>query len=493
MATDLTATDVDRLARLDATAQAALVRDGELTAAELVTAAITRVETLNPTLNAVVTTAFEEALAAVARGTPGGPFGGVPYLLKDLVAEAAGMRFCEGSVFLRDNVSTLDSELVVRLRRADLVILGKTNTCEFGMAPTAEPRLFGATRNPWDLDRTPGGSSGGSAAAVAAGMVPMAHANDLGGSIRIPASCCGLFGLKPTRARNPLGPLFGDAFTGWGTEHAVTRSVRDSAALLDATSGPAPGDPYPAPPPAGAYADEVGRPPGRLRIGFSTRPADGRELHPDCRAAAEDAAALCESLGHEVVERDLTELTPEVSSAIGLMYDVGAAWIVRYWARLLGREPEPHELEPFTRVLVRHGERFSGAEVLMAVMDLQAFSRRVAAAFEELDVWLWPTLAQPPLPLGVVVSTEEDPWRGNQQAGGFVAFPLVVANITGHPAMSVPLHWSPDGLPLGAHFMGRFGDEATLFRLAGQLEQARPWVDRWPPVPAGPVTSRADR
>ena len=217
----------------------------------------------DPTLNAVVTTAFEQALAVTPQD---GPFTGVPYLLKDPVVEAAGMRFCEGSRFLRDNVSSVDSELVARLRRAGLMILGKTSTCEFGMAPTAEPVLFGPTRNPWDTSRTTGGSSGGSAAAVASAMVPMAHANDAGGSIRIPASCCGLFGLKPTRARNPMGPLYGDAFGGWAVEHAVTRSVRDSAALLDAKSGPSPGDPYPAPVPAGPFADEVGRSPGRLRI-----------------------------------------------------------------------------------------------------------------------------------------------------------------------------------------------------------------------------------
>lgn len=484
MGTDLTDSDLDRIGALDATAQAALVRGGELTAEELVAGAIARIERLNPALNAVVTTAYDQALATVAHGTPDGPFGGVPYLLKDLVAEAAGMRFCEGSRFLRANVSTVDSELVVRLRRAGLVILGKTNTCEFGMAPTAEPRLFGATRNPWDPTRSPGGSSGGAAAAVAAGMVPMAHANDVGGSIRIPASACGLFGLKPTRARNPLGPLYGDALAGWAVEHAVTRSVRDSAALLDATSGPAPGDPYPAPPTAGRFADEVGRPPGRLRIGFSVHPPEARPVHPDCRAAVEDAAALCAELGHEVVERDLVELTPRVREAIGTVYDAGVVWIVRYWARLLGREPEPDELEPFTRALLEHGERVSGGELLLAVTDLQAFSRRVARIFADVDVWLWPTLAQPPLPLGVVVSTEEDPWRGNREAGDLLAFPLVVANITGQPAMSVPLHWSPSGLPVGTHFLGRFGEEATLLRLAAQLERARPWAGRCPPPAA---------
>ena len=478
----LTDSDLDRIASLDATGQAALVHSGQVTAVELVTGAIERIERLNPTLNAVITPAYEQAMNAVLEGLPIGPFTGVPYLLKDLVAEAAGIRFCEGSRFLKDNVSTVDSELVLRVRRAGLVILGKTNTCEFGMTPTVENALFGTTRNPWNLDRTTGGSSGGSAAAVASGMVPMAHANDLGGSIRIPASCCGLFGLKPSRARNPLGPLYGDAIGGFAVEHAVTRSVRDSAALLDATSGPALGDPYPAPPVDGPFVDEVTRPPGRLRVAFSTRPAEGRPLHPDCRTAVEEAARLCEELGHEVFERDLTELTPEVGEAIGAVYGAGLGWIVRYWARHLGREPRPGELEPFTRALYEHGLALTGGDFLLALTDLQAFTRRVAAAFESFDVWLWPTMAQPPPPLGAMVGTEEQPWAGNDVAGGFVGFPLITANITGHPAMSVPLHWSADGLPIGVHFTGRYGDEATLFRLAGQLEQASPWADRHPPV-----------
>lgn len=478
----LTDSDLEVVFSLDGTGQAALVRDGEISAWELVSGAIERIERLNPTLNAVITPAYEQAVEAAVAGLPDGPFTGVPYLLKDLVVEAAGIRFCEGSRFLRDNVSTVDSELVTRLRRAGLVILGKTNTCEFGMTPTVENSLFGTTRNPWHLDHTTGGSSGGSAAAVAAGMVPMAHANDLGGSIRIPASCCGLFGLKPSRARNPLGPLYGDAIAGFAVEHAVTRSVRDSAALLDATSGPAPGDPYPAPAAAGPFLDEVGRPPGRLRIAMSTTPAEGRGLHPECRAAVEDAARLCSDLGHEVFERDLTELTPGVGEAIGVVYGAAVGWIVRYWARHLGREPGPDELEPFTRALWEHGQQVSGADYLLAVTDLQAFTRRIAAAFDEFDVWLWPTLALPPPRLGAMVGTEEQPWAGNDVAGDFVAFPLITANITGHPAMSVPLHWSPDGLPVGVHFMAGWGEEATLFRLAGQLEEARPWRHRRPPV-----------
>src|SRR5215211_3954278 len=267
----LSASDVDSLGRLDATAQATLVRSGEVTAEELVTAAVARIEASNPALNAVVTRTYEQALDEARTGLPDGPFTGAPYLLKDLVAERAGVRHTAGSAFLRDHVSTTDQELVVRLRRAGLVVLGKTSTAELGLLPTCEPVLFGPTRNPWDLTRSPGGSSGGSAAAVAAGMVPFAHANDAAGSIRYPASCCGLFGLKPTRGRNPLDPAYGDAWGGLAAEHALTRSVRDSAALLDATAGPDLGDPYVAPQPRGPFAAEVGRDPGRLRIGFSGR------------------------------------------------------------------------------------------------------------------------------------------------------------------------------------------------------------------------------
>ena len=478
----LTPGDVATLAELDATAQAALVREGELAPADLVEAAIARIERLDPVLNAVVTPAFDEARAAVSAGLPSGPFTGVPYLLKDLAVEAAGMRFCEGSRFLRDNVSTVDSEMVVRLRRAGLVVLGKTNTPEFGMRPTAEPALFGATANPWDTTRTTGGSSGGSAAAVASGMVPMAYANDVGGSIRIPASACGLFGLKPTRARVSMGPLYGDAFLGWASEHAVTRSVRDSAALLDATAGPMAGDPSAVPAPRRPYAEEVGRPPGRLRVAWTTRTDRGGPPHPDCQVAAEETRDLLVDLGHEVVERDLTELDERIAECIGTMYGAGTAWVVQYWSRLLGRDPEPDELEPFTWALLEHARRVSGGDLLLAVTDLQAFSRRVASLFEEFHVWMWPTLATPPLPLGVMRVAAEDPWAGNQESGRMVGYPLVVANITGNPAMSVPLHQAADGLPVGVHLMAGYAREDVLFRLAGQLEEARPWRERRPPV-----------
>jgi amidase len=473
------------VALLDTTGQAELVRRGEATAQELVRWAIERVERVNPSLNAVVTPLYDHALEQVR--TASGPFAGVPFLLKDLVVEMAGTPFSEGSVFLRGNTSRFDSALVTRLKRAGLVVVGKTNTPEFGMVPTCEPVLFGATRNPWDTTRSTSGSSGGAAAAVASGMVPMAHANDLGGSIRFPASACGLFGLKPTRGRNSLGPEYGDVTSGWAAEHAITRSVRDSAALLDATSGVERGDPSRAPRPARPFAQEVGADPGRLRIAYTARTGDGSPGHPDCVAALDDAVALCASLGHEVVEADLPGLTPEVGAAIGTAYHATVAWLLDYWIRRIGREPGPDELEPLTRAFWEAGKQVSAGTYLLAIQDLQAFARVVAGFLDGVDMWLTPTMSTPPLPLGEITSTPEEPLRALERGGATVGYPAVVANITGNPAMSVPLWWNPDGLPIGVHFLGRFGDEATLFRLASQLEAARPWARHIPPVSAAPA------
>jgi amidase len=350
------------------------------------------------------------------------------------------------------------------------------------MAPACEPELFGATRNPWDVSRSTSGSSGGSAAAVASGMVAMAHGNDLGGSLRYPASACGLFALKPTRARISLGPEYGDAVSGGAVEHALTRSVRDSAALLDATAGPAPGDPYWAPPPAGRFSDEVGAGPGRLRIACTALTAGGSPGHPDCVAALDDAVALCESLGHDIVDAQLPEITPEVGAAIGTGFSAATAWILAYWIRRLGREPGPGEIEPLTRAFWDAGRQVTAAGYLLAVEDTQAYARRVAEFFTGVDVWLTPTLSEPPALLGEIVSTETEPLRALERGGRTVAYSGVIANITGQPAMSVPLWWNADDIPIGVHFLGRFGDEATLLRLAAQLEQARPWMSRKPGV-----------
>jgi amidase len=472
----------EALSALDATALAELVRRTEIQPIELVDAAIDRIERLNRTLNAVVTPTFELARETARGPLLEGPFRGVPFLLKDVLAEHAGVRLTEGSRFLADFVSSHDQELVARHKRAGLVILGKTNAPEFGILPTTEPALFGPCRNPWDTGRSTGGSSGGSAAAVASGMVPMAHASDGGGSIRIPASCCGLFGLKPTRARNPLGPAFGDMAGGAVAEHAVTRTVRDSAALLDATAGPDVGDPYWAPPPARPFLEEVGAPPGRLRVGVSTTPANGVPVDPACLRAVEETGRLCARLGHEVAELDMSGLDGDAIGAAFLdAYTTAQAWAMQSWSQRTGRPLRPDEFEPLTWAMYEMAQGRTAGDYLCTVETLQRVARQFCGYFVDVDVLLTPTLAEPPLPLGSFDGPPDNPLFGLLRAGAFVPF-TPIANITGQPAMSVPLTWSDGGLPIGSHFIGRFGDEATLFRLAAQLEEARPWAARRPRV-----------
>lgn len=470
-------TQTDEFAYLDATAQAELVKKKEVKPIELVEAAIARIEELNPSLNAVVTPMYDIAGDAAKKTLPEGPFTGVPFLLKDLLASYAGVPMTFGSKLLENFVPDHDSELVSRLKRAGLVIMGKTNTPEFGILPTTEPVLFGPCKNPWNPERTTGGSSGGSAAAVASAMVPMAHANDGGGSIRIPASCCGLFGLKPTRARNPLGPDFGDLLSGLIAEHAVTRSVRDSAALLDATSGPDIGDPYWAPPPKRPFLKEIGENPGKLRIALTKQGYDGTEVHPDCIKAVEDAARLCEDLGHPVEEARPTLDPDQISSAFIVLWSAGTASTIK----ALGASKK--QVEPLSWALYEMASRYDAADYLHAVQVAQSASRTVARFMVNYDIWLTPTLGEPPVPLGTFDSTEDYPLAGFTRSAAFVPFtPLF--NVTGQPAMSVPLFWNDDNLPIGSHFIGRFGDEATLFRLASQFEAARPWAARKPLVTA---------
>lgn len=465
----------EELVALDATAQAELVRKKEITAIELVDAAIARIERLNPQINAVVTPMYDLAREAASGPLPDGPFAGVPFLLKDLTAAYGGVRMTSGSVFLKEYAAPEDSQLVVRHRRAGFIITGKTNTPEFGLVPTTEPRLFGPTRNPWQLDRTAGGSSGGSAAAVAAGLVAAAHGNDGGGSIRIPASCCGLFGLKPTRGRNPLAieP------SGLSVEHAITRSVRDSASILDATQGAQPGDPRHAPPPARAYIEEVGAPPGRLRIAFATKSPGSGDVHPDCDAAVQDVAQLCADLGHEVEEASPPLLGELLTTAFTTLWEAGAAAQIDGAALLSGRVPTEDQFEPLTWALAQHGREHTAPSLLLSMSMLQITARSVAQFHETYDIWLTPTLGEPPVPLGSFDSVE----HGFETAERFAPF-TAISNATGQPAMSVPLSWNAEGLPIGTHFVGRFGDEATLFRLAAQLEEARPWANRRPPVSA---------
>ena len=473
---------MDELALLDATAQADLVRRKEVKAVELLDAAIDRIERLNPTLNAVVTPLYDQARAAASDPLPDGPFAGVPFLLKDLGAEYAGAPLRAGSAFLRDYVSPDDSELVRRYKGAGLIILGKTNAPELGLVPTTEPLLFGPTRNPWDTSRTPGGSSGGSAAAVASGMVPAAHGNDGGGSLRIPASCCGLFGLKPTRARLPMSPG-SDIAGALGQDHVLTRSVRDSAALLDATAGPDLGAPYWAPPPLRPFAQEVGADPGRLRIAFTTYTLTGTSLHADCVTAVRDAAALCADLGHELTEAAPNLDGERLTRAFDTVWAAGCARTLDGLSRLHDRELTPALFEPLTWALYERGRRVSASDYLLAISDLQQASREVAHFLLDYDLWLTPTLGEPPLPLGALAPAPDDPLAGYFRAFAFVPF-TPLANASGQPAISVPLYWNADGLPVGVHFLAPFGDEATLFRLAAQLEAARPWANRRPPLSA---------
>lgn len=466
---------------LDATALAGMVRKKEVKPIELVDAAIERIERLNPTLNAVITPLYEQARREAMGKLPEGPFTGVPFLLKDIGAMLGGVRMTMGTAFLKDFIPDHDSELVVRLKRSGLIMVGKTSAPELGILPTTESRFLGRTRNPWNLDRTTGGSSGGSAAAVASRMVPMAHANDGGGSIRIPASCCGVFGLKPTRARNPLGPDLGDMFGGLVAEHAVTRSVRDSAALLDATSGPDVGDPYWAPPPVRPFLLEVGADPGKLRMAFTASGIPGVKIHPDCSQAVRDAATLCASLGHEVEEVNPPLDRNLITQAFMVLWSSGCAWTIDGLALTTGKTPTPDQFEPLTWALYEMGKKQSASAYLLSLTLLQRIARTIAGFFLKYDLWITPTLAEPPLPLGTFDSPSENPLHGYRQAEAFVPF-TPICNFTGQPAMSVPLFWNSAGLPVGTHFIGRFGDEATLFRLGAQLESARPWAGRLPPV-----------
>ena len=468
------------LAFIDATAQADLVRRKEISAAELVEFAITRIEQLNPVLNAVITALYDQARDAVTRVDPSAPLAGVPFVLKDLVAELAGAPLSEGSHFLADYVSHYDSELVRRFRQAGLVVVGKSNTPEFGLMPTTEPARFGATRNPWDTRLTAGGSSGGSAAAVASGMVAIGHANDGGGSIRVPASCCGVVGLKPSRGRNSLGPGYGDVASGLLCEHVHTRSVRDTAAVLDATAGPAPGEPYWPAVPERPYTEEVKHEPERLRISFSTQPLTGARAHADCVAGAESIARLCQELGHEVTEDSPKVDGERLFKAFGTRWIGFLTWAVNDWARRLGREPSEDLLEPATWRMYRNGLKQTSADYLLAVQDLQLISRDVAGLFDRYDVWLTPTLAQPPVALGYFDYAPDRRAVHLQRLGEYTGFTLIV-NTTGQPAISLPLHWTDTGLPIGIQLTGRYGDEASLLRLAGQLERARPWAGRRPP------------
>ena len=486
----------------DALGLAELVRGGGASPRELLDAAIERIEARNPALNAVVNRLYDQALAA-CDSLPDGPFKGVPFVLKDLMAAYAGAPLTGSSRFLAPMVPTRDAEIVARYKRAGLLVVAQTNTPEFGIMPVTEPELRGPTLNPWNLDHTPGGSSGGTAAAVAAGMVPLGHGNDGGGSIRIPASCCGLFGLKPTRGRNPVGPDIGDSGGGFVQDHVLTRSVRDSAAMLDATHGPDLGAPYAAPLVDAPFLAEVGRDPGRLRIAFSEGSLLGTGAHPDCIAAVRHAARLCADLGHEV-----EEATPPLDkAALQRVYLViGAsetAMAIANAARLLGRRPRARDFEPETWALGLIGRTLNAVDLALAQEGARQAGREMAGFFQRYDVFLTSTMAYPPGPIGqftlsalekvqlallrtlpvrplIDKALDEIPGDVFEATGNTMLF-----NMTGQPAASLPLHWNDQGLPIGVQLAARFGDEATLFRLSAQLEEAQPWFHRRPALAEG--------
>ena len=474
------------LATLDATAQAQLVRRGEVQPIELVDAAIARIERLNPRLNAVITERFEKARAEARRtDLPDGPFRGVPFVLKDIGAHSAGDPFHAGMRFLRELrwSEPTDNYLAAKFRAAGFIFLGKTNTPELGLQPTTEPEAYGPSRNPWDLTRSTGGSSGGSAAAVASGMLPAAHATDGGGSIRIPASVCGVVGLKTSRGRVSLGPGTGERWAGCAVENCVSRTVRDTAAILDAIAGPMPGDPYWAPPPLRPYTTEIGIDPGQLRVGLLPHAPSGAAVHADCVTAVEDAGQLIASLDHHVELSQPDGLGDnDMLRSFGMIVSCSTARALDAWSERTGRQITAGDVEPMTWAVAELGRRVSGPQYVHAVCFAQAHTRRIARWWAEgFDLLLTPTVAEPPPPLGTFQSPPEEPLRGFLRAGSFGAFTSTF-NATGQPAISLPLHWNDQGLPIGVQLVAAYGREDLLIRIAAQLEQARPWKDRRPSV-----------
>jgi amidase len=467
----------------DAVGLAELVRSGAASPAELLQAALARVEERDAALGALAFRFEERAFAELAARPAAGPLAGVPFLLKDLGIRMAGTPHSLGSRFFSGGEAACDSELAARYRRAGLVVFGKTRTPELGLTTTTESARWGSTRNPWRPGHSAGGSSGGAAVAVAAGIVPAAHASDGGGSIRVPASSCGLFGLKPTRGRTPPADDASDGWAGMICEHAITRSVRDSAALLDAVSGAPPGAPSWAPPPQQPFLAEVGAQPGALRIGLVLHSFNGAPVHPDCLAAAQDAAALCESLGHRVEELRI-ELDPErLANACGVVIAGQIARLVAARAGELGRAPREDELEPVTRALLALAARHSAADYVRALGELRELERGFERCWDGADALLSPTMAAPPPPLGVLSLSNFDFAQFRSALDASVGFTQLL-NAVGVPAMSVPLFWNAQGLPIGAQFAAPLGGEALLLRLAAQLEQARPWALRRAPLAA---------
>lgn len=463
----------------DAVGLADLIARREVSAAEVLEAAIVRLEAVNPRINAVIRPLVDDARALVAKGAPSGPLGGAPYLIKDISALMKGVPTTAGSRLFANNIPPADSAIVEQYRAAGLVIFGKTNTPELGLEPVTEPELFGPSRNPWDLSRTPGGSSGGASAAVAAGIVPAAHASDGGGSIRGPAACSGLFGMKPSRARVSSAPN-NEGWGGFSVQHAVTRSVRDSAALLDAIRAPQPGDPYWAQPPERPYAEEVGRDPGRLRVAFTTEAlSSGGKLDPECAEAVRATAKLCESLGHTVEEVKVPGDAVMARAVAGLIVGASIAADLDAEADRRGKPVEQGEVDDFTWGFYQQGKATAASAYLRALKAAHLYGRTVAPLFQQCDVLLTSTMGMPAPPIGWLRGDPPDPYGYADRLFEFMPNTQPF-NITGQPAMTLPLAWSRAGLPIGLQFVGRAADESTLFRLAGQIEKAQPWAHQRP-------------
>ncbi|WP_024511040.1 amidase [Bradyrhizobium sp. ARR65] len=463
----------------DAVGLADLVRKKEVTPRELLDEAIARTEKVDRQINAVVVKHYDYAERQIDKGLPEGPFAGVPFLLKDLDL-LEGTRTTFGASLYKDEVADHSSTLARRCLKAGLTIFGKSSSPEFGLMPTTEPRLHGPTRNPWNLAHSAGGSSGGAAASVAARILPVAHASDGGGSIRIPASACGVFGLKPTRARNPVGPDRGQGWAGFSCGHVVSISVRDSAAMLDALCGPEPTSPYHAPAPERPFVEEVRRHPGRLRIAFTAKSPYGEAIDPEISAAVRDTALLLEKLGHHVEER-APVLPLDPAEVMATIVGANTALSVRLAEKRFGRPMTAEDFEILTLVMAHNAQSTSATDYAAAELGAFRISRALAEFFTSCDVFLSPTLCTPPLRLGELNAMAQDlshigPTLRRYMPG------TSMFNMSGQPAMSVPLAWHSAGLPVGMMFAARFGDEAMLLRLAAQLEQERPWRAKLPPI-----------
>jgi amidase len=486
--------------KYDGLGLAQLVQKKEVSPLELCEEAMMRIDSINPRINAVIYRMDSLALAAAKGPIPAGPFSGVPFLCKDLVSAIAGVPMNKGSKSCRNYVPTQDSEMARRHKAAGLIVLGKTNTPEFGLMGITEPELHGPTRNPWNVDHTPGGSSGGSAAAVAAGLVPMASGGDGGGSIRIPSSCCALFGLKVTRGRNPLGPESGEIWQGAEVEGVLTRSVRDCAAMLDATNGADRGAPYILPEPARPYLTDAGQDPSPLKIAFTVESPFKTKIHPECAEAVQNAAKLLSSLGHIVEEARPGIDAEALGKSYMMMYFGEVAADIEELKSVVGRPLNHHDTEEATWALNLLGKTFSAGDFVLAMRQWNTFSRQMAKFHETYDLYLTPTIATLPPRIGELQQKPAEQLflkiinsmnmgkllkatgiADMMATKGLSKMPFTqLANLTGQPAMSVPLHWSKEGLPCGVQFIGRFGEESLLFQLAGQLERAQPWFHKRP-------------